>query len=362
KVLEKMNIPYIVWSVKKIKNKLKAIKIIEAPLANSKEQLIQQIGAVGAISHVIAGTEEAVFPATKARMWLEARRNPLSLIIRCTDKLKMKEFLKSKKIPMTEYISGQTEHSTNTIIDRLGTPVVAKPRKSSGGRGLKFLNSEDELALEKNKDIIFEKSIQGTEGSVESLIINGKVQFTNITEYLHLGHCNLVPGHYDLKFKKQVLDLNAKVIDALNIQWGMTHMEFYRTADSKILFGEIAIRPPGGYIMESLTLAYSCDFWELFVKNELNLLELPRMSLMNYTASIIIHPQPGKVKSISGMDEIANLESLKKFKLKLKPHQEIHKRLGVGQDHGYALLAHLDKDQLLNDVNNFDRLLKIEMF
>ncbi|MCB9024821.1 MAG: ATP-grasp domain-containing protein [Bdellovibrionaceae bacterium] len=360
KVLTEMNIPFLVWSIKRIKSPLKALKIIEAPFPKTKEELKKALESQAPITHVIAGTEEAVIPATKARLWLEARRNPLSLIIRCTDKLKMKEFLQDKNINMTEYMSASTELNPAHILDRLGKPLVAKPRKSSGGRGLKFIRCESEIDTVKSKDFIFEKAIHGSEGSVESFISNGKIQFTNITEYLQIGHCNLVPGHYESEFKNQVLELNKKVIEALNIQWGMTHLEFYKTP-KKILFGEIAIRPPGGYIMEAMKLAYDVNFWELFVKIELNINAFPKINFVNYAASMVIHPPPGRVVEISGIKEVEALSSLKKLKLKLKVNQEVFQRLGVGQDHGYALFSHPEKVQLQNDLYAFQEILKIKM-
>lgn len=361
KALEEMSIPFHIWSPKKVKASTRALQVIEAPFPSTKEELKKHLNLTQPFTHVIAGTEEAVFPATKARLWLEARRNPLSLIIRCTDKLKMKEFLQDKDIPMTDYLSGKTELSSANILHRLGSPLVSKPRKSSGGRGFKLLDNEVQINLEKNKDIIFEKKIYGSEGSVESLITEGCIRFSNVTEYHQIGHCNLVPGHYDDSFKKHILELNKKVINALNIEWGISHLEFYRTPE-KILFGEIAIRPPGGYIMEAMALAYDVNFWELFVKIELGINDLPEIDLRNYAASLVLHPPPGRVKSLAGSEHLNQLCSLKKWKLKLNENQEIFPRLGVGQDHGYALFAHPQRDQLINDIKEFEQIFKIEMY
>lgn len=52
--------------------------------------------------------------------------------------------------------------------------------------------------------------------------------------------------------------MNHQVIKALNIKWGLTHLEYYGDRNGE-LFGEIALRPTGGYIMELIKCAYDFD-------------------------------------------------------------------------------------------------------
>ena len=362
KALEKINISFIVWSNKKIKTKISALSIIESPFPKEKEDLEQWIPAYQNlnISHVIAGSEEAVLPASKLRIWLDARRNPHSLIIRCTDKLKMKEYLVKDNIPMTDFMDVRKVKDPKDVFARLGCPVIAKPRKSSGGRGIELIEDDSKIVPKIKEEIILEKKILGTEGSVESLIHKGQILFTNITGYQQLGHCNLVPGLFPDYLVKQILELNKNVISSLKIKWGLTHLEFYQT-DEKILFGEIALRPPGGYIMEALELAYNKNFWDLYVRIELDMdFELPEGE-HNYAASIVIHPPPGRVKKIRGLDNLNSIESIQKFKLKVKEGQVITERLGVGQDYGHLLLKNSDSNKLLNDIERFNQTIDIEM-
>jgi predicted ATP-grasp superfamily ATP-dependent carboligase len=358
--LEKREIPYIIWSPKKVKARLKAKKVIQADYPSSKEDLEKKIKSKALITHVIAGTEDSVIPSSQIRVWLNSRRNPHTIVIRCADKLKMKEYLKAELIPMTDFVPGRKELRAKKLFQQLGVPIVLKPRKSSGGRGLKFIKSEAELLKEISDQVILEKNIEGSEGSVESFIVDGKILFTNITEYYQLGHCNLVPAHYETSLKKKILKLNQQVIESMKIQWGMTHMEFY-LKKKQILFGEIALRPPGGYIMEVLQMAYGKNFWDLFVQVELGLIFKEPIKLTKHTASVIIHPPSGLVKSITGLKDLEQINSLKKFKLKLKEGQKIPKREGVGQDFGYAFFANDNPSALIEDILKFQKTLKIQI-
>lgn len=354
--LEKFNIPYIIWSTTSLKSKPKAERTIVAPFPKDQEALNLQNLPV--IDHVIAGTEKAVFPATKIRLWLKARRNPISVILRCTDKLKMKEFLHQKDIPMTDFMGSQEVHSPDELFDRLGNPVVAKPRNSSGGRGIELLDKNTSaFEPDKSHNKIFERKIEGTEGSVESFIVDSKIVFTNITQYFYPKICNLVPAHYQQNLIDEILDLNKKVIASLNIQWGMTHLEFYCTAKG-ILFGEVALRPPGGYIMESLNLAYGGDFWEIFVLIEIDSADvrIPKIK-KNFSASYIIYPGAGEVIAVPSKNEFSDTSSLVKLKIKMKAGDIIKPRDGVGVDYGYALFKNTDKHALEQDLQNFQKLL-----
>ncbi len=304
-------------------------------------------------------TESAVVPASLIRHELKLFRNSKSVINRCTDKLKMKEYLFEKNIPMTNFLSSRNK-SVDQIMSQLGLPLVCKVKHSSGGRGVTFINSREELERNLSKDVYFESVVNGKEGSIESFIQNREIIFTNITEYYKNGECNLVPCTYSDELKSKLLELNEKVINALNIKWGMTHLEFYITED-KILFGEVALRPPGGYIMDSLDLSYSQKFWDIFIDIELHQnVEINNIN-QNFSCSIIIHPGKGIVKTISGEDAINKLESLVNFKLKVNEGDKILNREGVGQECGHLILSSKIKENLLDDLSKFYANFKIHL-
>jgi predicted ATP-grasp superfamily ATP-dependent carboligase len=348
--LERMGVSYAIWNLSPVKNKSQCQEIVVAPFPESVDELKSKLSNSQLVTHVIAGSEEAVFPASKIRLWLNTRRNPLGIVVKCTDKLAMKRYLFKMDIPMTPFLGGDEISEPSEIIKKLGEPVIVKPRRSSGGRGLKKIFSTEQLVPELGDDKILEACIFGNEGSVESLVQSGNIIFTNITEYYKLGHCNLVPSHLNQGWQKKILDLNQKVIKSLNIQWGMTHLEFYRKGE-ELLFGEIALRPPGGYIMEALGWSYDSNFWDFFVKLELDHKLPTKIQRKMFSSSVVFHPEPGIVQGIVKQEEAKSLSSVKKWSLKVALGDEVKTRSGVGQDCGYAILAHPDFDLLMKDVH-----------
>jgi predicted ATP-grasp superfamily ATP-dependent carboligase len=359
RALEKLEIPYLLWSEKPVLNKLKAGKVILSEFPTTKEEVLEQILDGFNITHVIAAVEKSVIPASNIRLWFKLKRNPHNLILKCTDKYKMKSYLFEKNIPMTEFCSGR-KLSQDEIIEKVGWPVISKPRLSSGGRGIMFLNSKEEMALNKSSQCYYEKAITGTEGSIESFIHNNKIVFSNITEYFKNGYCNKVPGRYSEEIVEKIKNLNKDVLEALNIKWGMTHLEYYNT-ETGLYFGEVALRPPGGHIMDALSMAYNIDSWELFIKVELNLLDNCEVFQKSFSSTVLIHPGEGIIKKIEGVEEVQSLKSIQKFKLNIKVGDTIGKREGVGQNYGHAFFCNESSAELDKDLNKFYSKLKIHL-
>ncbi|WP_127717945.1 ATP-grasp domain-containing protein [Halobacteriovorax sp. HLS] len=360
RALEKMKVPYIIWSEKELLNSRTAKKIIIDKFPVEKNDLQIYLSDLSDVTHVISSTEAGVIPGSKIRKWLDLHRNKDSVITRCTDKLEMKKFLSQKNIPMTKFLPSRAMKAED-IVGELGLPVVNKVRLSSGGRGVQFLSTLEEVESSMSRDSYFEKPLDGTEGSIESFVINGEIVFTNITQYFKNGECNIVPGQYTQQINEKIEELNSNVLSALRIKWGMTHLEYYLLDNGEILFGEVALRPPGGYIMEALKESYGINFWELFINVEINMQKTELKFKKSNSSTIIIHPGEGTVSSITGIDKIKKLESFKKLKLKINIGDKIDQRDGVGEDYGHAIMTNTNSKNLLRDIKSFYSLLEITL-
>ena len=224
---------------------------------------------------------------------------------------------------------------------RLGVPLVIKSRHESGGRGIRLVDNAADLVRYSGRGKIIEKFVNAPEVSVESYISHGEIVFENVTQYYAKKHINLVPGAVPAEQERALRELSRRVIAALNIKWGITHMEVY-LSDSGLLFGEIALRPPGGYIMELISRAYGFSAWEALVHVELGLPFEFTQASVEYTAVYIIHPGAGTVMRIDHWDQVVALPSVYRKNIKIKPGVQLSERQGVGEDAGYLLLASSD--------------------
>lgn len=338
-VLHRRDIPFAVWRDKATFDIVDAQQIVTAPLWNTTaklKQIIRESFGAARYTHVLAGVEAAVYPAAVARRVLQARLSPATTALRCRDKLAMKEYLAEFGIPMTDFIAESTVESPAEAFMRLGSPVVRKRRKSSGGRGLELIQEEHDLVLRRDGRNILERYVSAPEASVESFVNDGRIRFVNTTRYLEKGHANFIPSAFDDVLLNSLQGLNRRVIEALKINWGITHLEVY-LADKGLLFGEIALRPPGGYIMNAMQYAYGFDPWAAWLAMELGEDFAFPDHASAYSGVEVFHPGAGQVVAIRGDDLLKQHPAVREFRLKIRPGDQVSRRQSAGQDIGHLL-------------------------
>jgi hypothetical protein len=340
KAINQLGIPYSIVAEKPVKTKPHGVsEIVVCPFSQiSTEAGVMALNLKHTPSHVIAGTESGVFPAAVLRRIYQARRSSKSLLVRCTDKTAMKKHLRKHDIPMGGFVTHRIGLTAEELVVKLGLPVVVKDRKNSGGRNVVMANSLEELQPLLAPQRLYEQFLQAAEGSIESFVENGKIIFSNITEYHTIKVANIIPAAYPADETERIKVLNEKVIKAMNIKWGLTHLEYYRHPNGE-LFGEIALRPPGGYIMELIKRAYDFDPWEVFVKVELGLAVdgLPTHAT-RVAGNVLLHPGAGVVSHVSQPNK-ADYPTLDKTSIKVKIGDQVNQRHGVGEDIGYCIFS-----------------------
>ncbi len=359
--LERLGVPFALWHPAR-RAKASAVAHCVSQIGRSPRRVreaAERLAPGGPFTHVIAGTESAVVPAAMLRRPLGARRTPVARVLRCHDKLRMKRHLAGHGIPMTEFRGGG-EATAEQLLAELGSPVVVKARTSSGGRGIAFARDPETLRAIPRRGRYYEKFVAGEEASVESFVHRGRIGFTNVTRYLAKGHVNLLPWHPAPEAEAELLDLNQRVIEALRIEWGMTHLEVFLT-DGGLLFGEIALRPPGGYIMDLLDLAYGGDAWGALVAVELDRQPAFPGPTRAACAAIVLHPGASTVHAVRGLDAVRRHPCVVDARIKVRPGDEIAPRAGVGQDVGRVLLRAGGHEELLAAIERIQRQLVIEI-
>jgi biotin carboxylase len=362
--LERLAIPYVLWTDKPVGCR-GAVDDMVAPFPAQREKLaeaVQPLLAKGyGFGHVIASGEHTVFFASLLRRIVGARLSKTSVILRCRDKFEMKSYLQPLGIPMTDFGVLRKGADAGQVIEKYGLPLVMKQRKGSGSRGIVFALTRDEVQAALSNRVIVERHIgDADEFSVESYVKNGRIAFSNITEYYKKQFINIVPGGLDHETARRMLGINRKVIESLRIQWGMTHVEFF-VKGKQVLFGEVAVRPPGGHIMDLITLAYGFDAWDAFVSVELDRPFDYPATATHVALGTILHPGRGQIKSVSGADLVRGHRSTREFKLKAKPGQRVQSRDGVGQEIGHILQQCSSRNQALALHNEVNSKLVIEM-
>lgn len=339
--LRKRHIPFSIWQTRHLFNVPAGQLNVISPLWKSARKIRKQVRESfpgQAFTHVIAGTELSVLPAAVARRLVGARLSSTATGTRCRDKLRMKQHLAGFGIPMTCFLADSASLVPKQVFAQLGAPVVRKFRKSSGGRGLTLLGEAQDYVPGNQGACILERYIDAPEASIESFIDKGTIRFTNVTAYHRKGYSNFVPAVLDMALSAKLHALNEQVIAALGIAWGMTHLEVY-LAESGPLFGEVALRPPGGYIMNAIAHAWDFNPWSAFVAMELGeAFSFPAQPSL-YAAAEVLYPGAGHVREVRGESRVLGEQGIRELRVKVKAGQCVPARTGLGQDAGYVVHA-----------------------
>ncbi|MCB0349254.1 MAG: ATP-grasp domain-containing protein, partial [Bdellovibrionales bacterium] len=271
------------------------------------------------------------------------------------------EKAKSLQIPITKYKYIENGYINQSDIDTYKTPIVVKSINESGGRNTSYYEDKTSLSTLLLKNQIIESYVNGTEYSVEMLVQNGKIIFSNITMYNKKYTQNILPATLPERIKKTILDYSTKIVDGFGIKNSLCHAEFYVHGDA-ITFGEIAIRPPGGYIMNLLEMTYKSNFWKLFIEIQtMQAITPPISKNPTYSAVWIIHPGQGRVNKIEGWESIQSTKGYAGGRLKIHPGDICKMRLGSGQDYGYIFFTDKCPESLIKRIETAEELLKVDI-
>lgn len=369
--LHRLGIPFVVWHDRSIKRKTIAgcQQLVDGvPFAGSiptiKQMLARLFPPDTRFSHVIAGTEAAVVTASVARRTFGSRKSRDTVVLRCHNKRLMKEFLFNRGFPLIPFVYAADKCdapiTARQLIDQLGLPIVIKQLGKSGGRGMVLARCEGDIEPYLTQRVIFEEYIDAPEVSVETFISGHNIQFTSMTQYVEKTLVNLVPSGHAESINSRVTELHRRILMALQIEWGLTHAEYYIAKD-QIYFGEIAIRPPGGYILDLISLAYEFNAWDAFVDNELGLSPSFNATPTQSAAAVLFHPGPGRIELITGVETIDLDPNCRRLHFYKAPGEHLGPREGISDAAAFALFCSPSPTETLKSVRQAQRELNFRV-
>lgn len=330
---------------------------LEGPAAI--DAAVKQLRQLGQAAGVVALGEAAVVPAAHLRAQLGIDGIAVTTACACTDKSLMKRQVAAAGIPTARFFPLPAATDAATLVDIVGLPLVLKRRVGSGGRDLQVYRQQSAMPERVEAGWLAESWIDGVEMSVESLVVDQVAVFTNLTQYLEPRWANVVPADPGNLPVKQILGLNESVIKALGIDRGMTHMELFVTGRGPV-FSEIAVRPPGGFIMDLLRVAYDFEPWTAVFDIECGRQpQLPEAAVC-VSGVRLFHPGPGMVASVSGQDRVSALPGLVRLQCSARAGMTIGARHGAGQAIGHVVFAG-SRDTVLSGLRQARDWLQIEM-
>jgi biotin carboxylase len=194
-------------------------------------------------------------------------------------------------LTVPDFVPAINNDEVAEYLTRVSPPWVLKPRSDVSAIGIRKLETAEavwavidelnnrEALRERASYHVLARFIPGEVFHVDSLVHNGRVVLAGVNKY---GRPPLQVAHgggayisqtvsYDTADRRKLVDVNRRLIKAMQIVTSATHAEFIKSdADGDFYFLEIASRVGGAYIADVLEAASGINLWREWAKLEVS--------------------------------------------------------------------------------------------
>jgi biotin carboxylase len=224
------------------------------------------------VDRVLANWEVMVLTAARLRERFGLPGMTADTVAGFRDKQLMKQRVAAAglRVPRAERV--RTIAETRAAAERVGFPLIIKPIAGAGSADT--YRVDDAAGLDATlgrmhhvSEASCEEFVDGDEYTFDTVCIAGRPAFVNVAQYLprpldarsHEWISPVIITVRDLG-QPQLVDgiaLGHRVLGALGMGDGFTHMEWYRKSSGEVVFGEIGCRPGGAHLVDQMN--YTCD-------------------------------------------------------------------------------------------------------
>ena len=194
------------------------------------------------------------------------------------DKDRMKKILVAAGVPCARHGQACEALEARRIGERLGFPLVLKPPAGAAAANTLRVSNvselEDYLARmppTPSNPLLIEEFVVGEEHSFDAISIQGRPVWHSLTHYRPgplavlenpwIQWTVLLPREIDFPQYDDIRRVGARTLEALGMQTGLSHMEWFRRPDASLAVSEIAARPPGAQFTTLMSYAHDKDFY-----------------------------------------------------------------------------------------------------
>lgn len=220
--------------------------------------------------------EVGVVLAARLREALGIAGMSVETVIAFRDKALMKDRVAKAGLRVPHNARVRTATEAMQAAEIIGFPLILKPIDGAGTRDTFLVHDNAELQAALAKvghlpEASIEEFIDGEEFTYDTVCIDGQPAFDSVALYYPkplYGRTNewISPAQIVLRDPHAAgiddgVEFGRNVLQAMGMQTGFTHMEWYRKSSGEIVFGEIAARAPGGRLVEQMNLANDFDIY-----------------------------------------------------------------------------------------------------
>ena len=267
------------------------------------------------------GDENLVLPTAQARERLGLPGLSARSAHLCRDKPAMKEALRAAGLPCAESAAVASLGELEAFAERVGYPLVLKPRGGLGGLGTfragdagELLAAARQLGVDRGRSAAVEEFVEGHEGFYDTVAVGGRPVHEFVAHY----YPPVLPALADRRIAPQIAATNRvesdgygelrrvgrQVIAALGIDTAATHMEWF-FGPKGLKVSEIGARPAGERIWDLYCVGNDMDLWREWAMAIVHGRPGARASRRLATGSVQVRPErDGKIAGYERLREV----------------------------------------------------------
>jgi carbamoylphosphate synthase large subunit len=222
---------------------------------------VQHVQGLARVDRLEATVEAHIMAAARVREAAGIPGTSVRTAYLCRDKPAMKEALREAGIPCAQSTRANEPRDAREFAAAVGYPLIFKPPAGAGASGTWKVRDDGELerviqqcGLADGAEMAIEEFIEGHEGYLDTLTIDGQVVHEFITHYYPnvlvamrerwISPQMVTTNRIDEPGYQEVRKMAREVIEVLEIGTSATHMEWF-FGPKGLKFSEIGCRPPG---------------------------------------------------------------------------------------------------------------------
>lgn len=228
------------------------------------------------VDQIVANWEPLVITAARLRERFGIPGMSVDAVRGFRDKQLMKERVAAAglRVPRAQRVRSVAD--LWAALDHIGYPAIVKPISGAGSADTYRVNSASEVervlpAVRHVDEAICEEFITGDEYTYDTVSIAGVPAYESVTRYYPnaldmRSHEWISPIMISVRDLAQPhiqrgITLGRDVLRALGMGDGMTHMEWFLTANGEVVFGEVACRPGGACVVDLMNYTSDVDLF-----------------------------------------------------------------------------------------------------
>ncbi len=250
---------------------------LQVPRIMDENDVIERVGAWlrgKSVDRIISNWEPLQILAARLRERFGIPGMSVDEVTGFRDKQLMKERVKAAGLRVPHSFRVRTETETRAAAEKIGFPLILKPISGAGSADTYKVSSQAEFEnvlkmMRHVGEASCEEFITGEEFTYDTICVAGTPLYENCAAYLPpplIARSNewispVIITVRDLTRQRQGIQLGRKVLKALKMGDGFTHMEWFLTPKGEAVFGEIGCRPGGAHLVDQMNYTGDVDLF-----------------------------------------------------------------------------------------------------